>query len=216
MDRNCLHLSYILIAAAKTQRRKIVYKPKISEKNFVERLRAKDERALEYIIETYGGLLYSIIRKKLSLIPDMVDECFDDVLMKAWDHANDYDEEKCDFKGWLAAIARYQAIDYLRKAKREEFGHMSESLEEIVNEPGFDDERFRAIEESIDNEFEQLLSCLSPEDREIFRRIYKNGESMDEISRDMNIPKDQLYNHTSRGKKKIRKKYLFNKERMYG
>ena len=39
---------------------------------------------------------------------------------------------------------------------------------------------------------------------------------MDEISRDMNIPKDQLYNHTSRGKKKIRKKYLFNKERMYG
>ena len=76
------------------QRRNIVYKPKITDNNFVERLRAKDERALEFIIEKYGGLLYSIIRKKLSLIPDMVDECFDDVLMKAWDHADDYDEDK--------------------------------------------------------------------------------------------------------------------------
>ena len=198
------------------QRRNIVYKPKITDNNFVERLRAKDERALEFIIEKYGGLLYSIIRKKLSLIPDMVDECFDDVLMKAWDHADDYNEDKCDFKGWLAAIARYQAIDYLRKAKREEFSQMGESLEDMANEPGFDDERFTKIEESIDSEFEQLVSCLSPEDREIFRRIYQKGESMDEISKDLNIPKDQLYNHTSRGKKKIRKNYLISKERKYG
>lgn len=193
-----------------------MYKPKITDNNFVERLRAKDERALEFIIEKYGGLLYSIIRKKLSLIPDMVDECFDDVLMKAWDHADDYNEDKCDFKGWLAAIARYQAIDYLRKAKREEFSQMGESLEDMTNEPGFDDERFTRLEESIDSEFEQLVSCLSPEDREIFRRIYQKGESMDEISKDLNIPKDQLYNHTSRGKKKIRKNYLISKERKYG
>lgn len=193
-----------------------MYKPKINEKNYVERLRAKDERALEFIIERYGGLLYSIIRKKLNLIPDKVDECFDDVLLKVWEHADDYDEKKCEFKGWLAAIARYQAIDYLRKAKREEFGKLGESLEDIVNEPGFDDERFRAIEESIDDEFEQLLSCLSPEDREIFRRIYKHGESLEEISRDMNIKKDQLYNHTSRGKRKIKKKFLLSKEHTYG
>jgi len=136
--------------------------------------------------------------------------------MKAWDHADDYNEDKCDFKGWLAAIARYQAIDYLRKAKREEFSQMGESLEDMANEPGFDDERFTRLEESIDSEFEQLVSCLSPEDREIFRRIYQKGESMDEISKDLNIPKDQLYNHTSRAKKKIRKNYLISKERKYG
>ena len=190
-----------------------MYKPKITEKNFVERLRAKDERALEFIIEIYGGLLYSIIRNKLSLIPDKVDECFDDVLMKVWNHAEDFDENKCEFKGWIAAIARYQTIDYLRKEKREKFG---ESLEDIKNEPGVYDERFRAIEESIDSEFDQLLSCLSPTDREIFRRLYEHGESMDEISQHMNIPKEQLYNHTSRGKKKIRKLFLLNKERVYG
>ncbi|MCR5212847.1 MAG: sigma-70 family RNA polymerase sigma factor [Eubacterium sp.] len=191
-------------------------KPKINEKNYIERLKAKDQRALEYIIERYGGLLYSIIRKKLTLIPDKVDECFNDVLLKMWDHAEDYDEEKCEFKGWLAAIARYQAIDYLRIAKREEFGRAAESLEDLANKTCFNDERFREIEESIDNEFEKLISCLAPIDQEIFRRLYERGDSMDDISRDMNIPKKQLYNHTSRGKKKIRDRFLFKKEHING
>ena len=110
--------SYILIAAAKSKRRKVVYKPrntKITDENFVERLRCKDERALEYIIERYGGLLYSIIRKKLSLIPDKVDECFDDVLMKVWDHAEDYDEAKCEF--FNAIVQAYVECGAAAKAK---------------------------------------------------------------------------------------------------
>ena len=193
-----------------------MYKPRITEKNYIERLRKKDEAALEYVIERYGGLLYSILRKKLTLLPDKVDECFDDVLLKAWEHINDYDENKCEFKGWLAAIARYQAIDYLRKAKREEFGQMGQSLEDMPIEPGADDDRFRMLEESIDDETEKILACLNPEDREIFRRLYLEGDSIDDISRDMNLSKEQIYNHTSRGKKKIRNFYPFRKEKIYG
>ena len=193
-----------------------MYKPKITEKNYIERLRKKDEAALEYVIERYGGLLYSILRKKLTLLPDKVDECFDDVLLKAWEHINDYDENKCEFKGWLAAIARYQAIDYLRKAKREEFGQMGQSLEDMPVEPGADDDRFRMLEESIDDETEKILACLNPEDREIFRRLYLEGDSIDDISRDMNLSKEQIYNHTSRGKKKIRNLYPIRKENIYG
>ncbi len=193
-----------------------MYKPKITDKNYIQRLREKDERALEYVIERYGGLLYSILRKKLVLIPDKVDECFDDVMLKVWEHTEDYDEGKCEFKGWLAAIARYQAIDYLRKAKREELGQASQSLEDMQIEPGFDDYRYRCIEEAIDDEAEQLLSCLEPADQEIFRRLYLEGDSIDEISRDLNLSKSQVYNHTSRGKKKIRNFYLIRKERIYG
>ena len=193
-----------------------MYKPRITEKNYIERLRKKDEAALEYVIERYGGLLYSILRKKLTLLPDKVDECFDDVLLKAWEHINDYDENKCEFKGWLAAIARYQAIDYLRKAKREEFGQMGQSLEDMPVEPGADDDRFRMLEESIDDETEKILACLNPEDREIFRRLYLEGDSIDDISRDMNLSKEQIYNHTSRGKKKIRNFYPIQKENIYG
>ena len=57
------------------------------------------------------------------------------------------------------------------------------------------------------SEAEQMLSCLSPKDREIFKRIYIDGDSIEEVSRDMDMPKEQVYNHTSRSKKRLRKIY---------
>lgn len=186
-------------------------KRRINNDNYIEQLRARNEHALEYVVERYGGLLYSILRKKLYLIPDMVDECFDDVLLKVWDHADDFDETRCEFKTWLAAIARYRAIDYLRKAKREEMNMASESLSEMVIEPGADDKRLRDIEEAIDGETEKMLAYLSPKDQEIFRRIYLEGESVDDVSKDLNLPKSQVYNHTSRGKRKLQKLYVVNR-----
>ena len=186
-------------------------KRRINNDNYIEQLRARNEHALEYVVERYGGLLYSILRKKLYLIPDMVDECFDDVLLKVWDHADDFDETRCEFKTWLAAIARYRAIDYLRKAKREEMNMASESLNEMVIEPGADDKRLRDIEDAIDGEAEKMLAYLSPKDQEIFRRIYLEGESVDDVSKDLNLPKSQVYNHTSRGKRKLQKLYVVNR-----
>lgn len=186
-------------------------KRRINNDNYIEQLRAKNEHALEYVVERYGGLLYSILRKKLYLIPDMVDECFDDVLLKVWDHADDFDETRCEFKTWLAAIARYRAIDYLRKTKREEMNMASESLSEMVIEPGADDKRLRDIEDAIDGEAEKMLAYLSPKDQEIFRRIYLEGESVDDVSKDLNLPKSQVYNHTSRGKRKLQKLYVVNR-----
>ena len=184
-----------------------MFKKRITDDNYIELLRRKDERALEYVVVKYGGLLRSILRNRLSLIPDMLDECFDDVLMKVWEHADDYDETRCEFKSWLAAIARYRAIDYLRKARREEEMMAGESIDDMVTEPGAADPRIAQIEDAIESEAEQMRSCLSPKDREIFKRIYIDGDSIEEVSRDMDMPKEQVYNHTSRSKKRLRKIY---------
>ena len=184
-----------------------MFRKKINDDNYIERLRCKDERALEYVVKKYAGLVYSILRNRLALIPDEVDECFDDVLMKVWEHSEEYDESRCEFKTWIAAIARYRAIDHLRKAKREEERFAAGSIDEMLVEPGAYDERITAIEEAIESETQSMLSCLSPKDREIMRRIYLEGESVDTVSRAMNITKEQIYNHTSRSKSKLRKAF---------
>ena len=77
----------------------------------------------------------------------------------------------------------------------------------MLVEPGAYDERITAIEEAIESETQSMLSCLSPKDREIMRRIYLEGESVDTVSRAMNITKEQIYNHTSRSKSKLRKAF---------
>ncbi len=188
---------------------------KINEKNYIERLCAKDELALEYVVAHYGGLLYSILQKYLHLIPDDIDECFDDVMMKVWENASKFDEERSSFKNWLAAIARYQSIDYLRRAKREGVGENKVSLEDSEYENGAEDLMLKLIEDEIDDGTEEILGCLSSMDREIFKRLYINGDSVKEVSEDMNMTKGQVYTRMSRGKKKIKEFYNNGKESFY-
>ena len=91
--------------------------------------------------------------------------------------------------------------------QREEERFAAGSIDEMLVEPGAYDERITAIEEAIESETQSMLSCLSPKDREIMRRIYLEGESVDTVSRAMNITKEQIYNHTSRSKSKLRKAF---------
>ncbi len=86
----------------------------INENNYIQQLRLHDESALMYVIDQYGALLMSVIRKHLFRLPDMQEECLDDVLMGVWQHIDSFDQERNSFKNWIAAIARYQSIDYLR------------------------------------------------------------------------------------------------------
>ena len=92
---------------------------KIGEHNFIQQLRLQNEKALLYVIDEYGGLLMSIIRKQLFGVPHRQDECFNDVLLKIWQNISDFDESKNTFKNWAAAVTRYRAIDYLRQYQRE-------------------------------------------------------------------------------------------------
>ena len=60
------------------------------------------------------------------------------------------------------------------------------------------------MEQEISDELELMLSCLSPEDRELFLKLYVDEQEMDEISEETGLKKAVIYNRVSRGKKKIR------------
>lgn len=92
---------------------------KINKDNFLAQLRKRNEKALEFVLEEYGGLLMAVIRRHLSCLPGLQEECMNDVLFKIWKHIGQFDENRSSFKNWAAGIARYQSIDYLRKYVKE-------------------------------------------------------------------------------------------------
>lgn len=177
---------------------------KINEKNFVTQLRLHNEKALLYVIDAYGGLLVSIIRKHFYAIPEMEEECLNDVLLKIWQNIESFDESKSSFKNWAAAIATYRSIDYLRIYQKELYRI---DIEE-VNISQDDSALAHLLEKEISEELELLLGCLNSSDRELFLRLYVEEESVEQISRDTGMEKTVIYNRVSRGKKKIRKNYL--------
>ncbi len=52
---------------------------RIGEHNFIQQLQLHNEKALLYVIDEYGGLLMSIIRKQLFGVPHRQEECFNDL-----------------------------------------------------------------------------------------------------------------------------------------
>lgn len=174
---------------------------KVSNDNFIYQLRIKNEDALMYVIDEYGGLIRAVIRKNMSCLKWKQDECFNDVLFSIWEHIDSFRPDKNSFMNWIAAIAKYQSIDYMRKYKYEmEKAAYAGIKEDSLPEPP-NPER---LEHEISERMEELLSALKPKDREILIRIYANEEPVEQVSRELNIKKSVIYNRVSRAKKKLR------------
>ncbi len=173
----------------------------INEKNYIIRLKAHDERAMDYIIDRYGGMLMAVIRKRLYLMPDAAEECLNDVLMKIWLHAGDYDETKGFFASWITAIARYQSINVLKQYQRQ----LKESaIDENMMDMASVSDLSEQIEAGISDELRQMLSCLSAEDQQLFLRIYLDEAPVSRVSEETGLSRDTIYKRLSRGRKRIR------------
>ena len=178
---------------------------KANEGNFVELIRKRKEEGILYVIETYGGLLKSIVRKRLFTWPDRVDECMNDIFLGIWQNIESFNPDKGSFANWAAGVARLESIDVLRKMQREP---LAVSLEDAENELSQEDSTFSKIaEQELSKENEEILSCLSPKDRELFRRIFLEEEEPEMAGNALGISRDNVYVRIFRGKRRIRNKF---------
>lgn len=160
----------------------------------------KNEEGLELLIERYGGLIVSIVRKHLLDFEDMHEECVDDILLAIWNNVKGFDEEKNTFKNWIGAISKYKAIDFKRKALKRP---IEEEIQENYIESTVSIEENLLLEELRD-EVKDIMENLPSKDREIFRRYYLEEKDMFEIGRELFLKPSVIYNRLSRGRKKLK------------
>lgn len=168
---------------------------KITEKNYIQELQRKNEDALEFVVKNYGGLLKAVINRILYNFHEDAEECLYDVILKIWNNIDSYNESK-KFESWIAAIAQYSALNRLRVLKR------LEPLADIAELP-IADKNDLTGNESFDNFFSELISCLSEEDKIIFTKIFWYGDSIEETAKELGKTRNTLYKRISRGKQKI-------------
>jgi len=167
----------------------------INDENFIPLLKKRNQEALYYAMQSYGGLVKSIIRRHLQ---EDCEECMDDVFLAIWENISRFDPEKNSFKNWIAAIAKYKSIDYLRKNRLypeeiREDSALSESAEDTV------------LKKELARDFQDILSVLPSEDREMFIAVYIEQEKPSAVAARYGIRTSALYNRLSRGKVKLRK-----------
>lgn len=162
---------------------------------------------VEYVLNEYGSLLKGVLIRNLYDKADRWEECFNDVLLAVWNNWSRFEGIKEDNRaGWLCAIAKYKAIDLLRRESRgnekvvsiHDAWVVSEVERQYCQAQGF---------EHLDNsaeELDKLLACLKPEDKDLFYRRYVRDESIDEIVTETGLSRDNVYQRLSRGKRKLK------------
>lgn len=173
---------------------------KVTEENVVQQIKLKNEEAIPFLLQTYGGLLNAIIRRYLNGNRQDIEECLADVSVSIWFHINSFDPSKNEFKQWIAAIAKYRAIDYMRRV--EKVKQHTSRLELNENKPSQDDSRETRLDVS------SLFKELNDTERKIFKKYYIEGIPSKEIASEFKAKESWVHNKLSRGRKKLKAKLL--------
>lgn len=164
----------------------------------IKYIKKRKEKGMEMLIDSYRGIITSLVRRHLGVLINYEEECVSDVFLSIWDNIESFNKDKNNFKNWICAISKYKAIDYKRK-------YLSKiETVDMNNEIYYIDKEL--LKSEMEEEINEILSHLNEKDKELFIRHYLNGEKLEEIAIKANTKVSNLYNRLSRGRKRIREK----------
>lgn len=178
--------------------------------NYIGRLKNKDEDALEFIMDEYFPLVKGIVRQVLLPIGsrELTEECISDVFLAVWHHAHKFKGEgEEEFRKWLCAIAKYKAIDFYRR-ERKNLEVPASDREGIDLFPPQESAEEQVLFMENAKEMNKLLNSFSATDRTIFIMKFFWGMPSEEISRKLGLTKSAVDNRIYRSKKQLVKGVL--------
>ena len=190
----------------------------VTENNFIKKIKLKNPQAMDFLVDKYGRLLYTVIYKTLGKFNDngILEECMNDVLINIWENIDKYsgenninlEGEERKFKNWICVIARYKSIDYYRKLANEKHVIHFEECSEVSD---FSIEESLILKEQKE-ELYNHINEMDDIDRKIFIMRYYLEQSIEDIADSLKLSKSSIYTRLSRGRSQLKRKYKESKE----
>lgn len=175
------------------------------EEKIIQKIKDRDSRGLELLMNRYTGYVSSVVWGILShaMTAQDAEEVVSDVFLAAWQQPEALQSGK--LKAWLGAVARNKAKNALRHA-----GQDLPLEEDVLELP--DDSSFEKLERQEQARIvQQAIDTLTPKDREIFLRHYYYAQTLSHISREMKMPEATVKTRLRRGRMKL-KEYLIGRD----
>lgn len=144
----------------------------------LSRVAKRDTIAFKFVYDATSSKLYGIILRILKR-RDLADEVMQEVYVKIWDRAADFNPAIASPITWMATIARNRALDEVRRKRPESI----EDFPEIGNVPSDDPSALSIVMRGEDGR--RLADCLSRLDdgrRQMVVLAYCDGLSRDELA----------------------------------
>lgn len=174
----------------------------MDEKKILKRLRDKDEKALEEIIELYNAYITTIVVSLLSSrgTREDMEEVVADTFIALWDTTERIDYERfSSIKAYIAVIARNKAKDRLRTIHgqnlqlSDDILVVDNSMEEMI------------IQKEQQRIIKKTLKQLKPLDWKIFVAYYYQYKKVDEIARELQMNPQTVKTRMRRGREVLKK-----------
>lgn len=172
------------------------------DENYIEAMKAGNLESLNYVIDLYSNLAFKVSYKVLQN-RELSNECVNETFFKVWSNVKKFNKDEKSFKNWICTIARYTAIDILRKEKKHDENLYIEDILTDISDKKNDIETSIVLKEAI-----QTLDKL---DRTIFIRRFYNEEKICDIAKDLDMSDNAVYLRIMRGKKVLANKLKENK-----
>lgn len=177
----------------------------ISDKDLLVLLQHNPERGLEQLIQSYSGLVYSIVYSKLAKASAQdIEECVSDIIFELYKNRNCIDLQRGSIKAYLSVIAKRKAIDHFRKSTST-VQNISINDDKQGDLPANTDIEAEIINKETRNLLIQEINALGKPDSEIFVRKYYLGQSTKSIAKSLHLKENTVDKRVSRGLIKLRK-----------
>ena len=168
------------------------------------RYRDGDMRAFEILYARHKGALYRYLQR-LCRNPEVANDLFQEVWGKVIASRDRY-EVRAQFNTFLFRIAHNCAVDYFRRAGRQQIGRMEDvsELEEALPDTSIAQPDAQASEIEVKASFRQALEALPDEQREAFLLYEETGLSLEEIGRITGVAMETAKSRLRYALKKLR------------
>ena len=181
--------------------------PDKAESDVVERLLARDERALREVVDAHSAAVYGMARRILGESA-LADEVAQDTFMALWRRPGAFDPARGSLRGFVLGVARNKAIDLVRKEER-----LSRAKEALMHqaarqsEPVADDEALVRRDE-----VSTALGRLSGVQKEALVLAYFGGRTYREVADELGIPEGTAKTRLRDGLMNLRRHLEHNRE----
>ena len=152
------------------------------ERELVERLLARDEKALEESISSFGSAVYAVAVRVLAE-PSHAQEVAQDTFLALWRRPGAFDPDRGTLLRFLCGVARNKAVDLVRREESLRRAHDALIAE---TSPGRAITSMPAIEER--DSVLAALKELTETQREALVLAYFGGRTYREVADELQIP----------------------------
>ena len=170
----------------------------MNENELINMLIQRDDTALALLKLHYGPLIRYIITPILSDPRDR-DEVFNDIILRVWDRAGEFDSRYGSWANWLSILSRNAAIDRLRKT----VPATSEIPEELPSPDSDPEQRF--IRKERQQALSKAIRELTYEEQRLFYRKYFYRQPTSQIASEYGTSERAIEGKLYRIRKKLRR-----------